>query len=445
MNPFISRPVSRISGDVTVPGDKSLSHRALLLSALAVGRSRVSGLLEGDDVLATAGALRALGAEIAREVDHWRIDGIGIGGLSEPDNVLDLGNSGTGARLLMGLLASHPMTAVVTGDASLRRRPMARISEPLATMGARFFGRAGGRLPMTVIGAERGIAIDYTPPVASAQVKSAVLLAGLNAPGETVVREGAATRDHSEHMLRHFGAELSIEVGAAGGRTIRLAGQPELAPAAVQVPGDISSACFPLVAALIGRKGDLRIRDVGLNPLRTGLLATLLEMGADIRIENPRMRQFEPMGDLVVRAGSLRGVTVPKARVPSMIDEYPILAVAAAFARGRTVMRGAAELRVKESDRIGAMARGLHALGVQVEELEDGLIVDGSAGPPKPAGANAPLATEHDHRIAMSFLVFGTAAESAVEIDDGRMIDTSFPGFAPMMNRLGADMGGAAA
>ena len=444
MTPFVSRPASRIAGDITAPGDKSISHRSLLLAALAAGRSRVSGLLEGDDVLATAAALRALGAEIVRETDHWRIDGVGIGGLSEPENVLDLGNSGTGARLLMGLLASHPMTAVLTGDASLRSRPMARISTPLSTMGARFLGRAGGRLPMTVIGAERAMAIDYTPPVASAQVKSAVLLAGLNAPGETVVREAVATRDHSEHMLRHFGAEIAILPESDGGRTIRLTGQPELRPADVEVPGDVSSAAFPLVAALIAQAGELRIRDIGLNPLRAGLLDTLVEMGADIEIENRRDRQFEPIGDLVVRPGELRGVTVPAARVPSMIDEYPILAVAAAFARGRTVMRGAAELRVKESDRIRAMARGLAALGVAVEEVEDGLIVTGTGRPPGPAGANARLATELDHRIAMSFLVFGTAARAAVEIDDCRMIDTSFPGFARVMNGLGADMGEAA-
>ncbi len=440
MIPFTSRPTTSISGEISVPGDKSASHRALLLSALAVGRSRVRGLLEGDDVLATAGALRALGAEIVREADHWRIDGVGIGGLEEPENVLDLGNSGTGARLLMGLLASHPLTAVVTGDASLRSRPMARISTPLDQMGGRFFSRAGGRLPMTVIGAEAVMGIDYTTPVASAQVKSAVLLAGLNAPGTTIVREASATRDHTEHMLRHFGADVEIEASADGGRVIRLHGQPELTPADVQVPGDISSAAFPLVAALIAGEGEVVVRDVGLNPLRTGLLDTLVEMGADIEITNARTRQFEPVGDLVARAGSLQGVTVPAARVPSMIDEYPILAVAAAFAKGTTVMRGARELRVKESDRIAAMARGLSALGVAVEEVEDGLIVTGAGGRPPPVRLNAPIATDHDHRIAMSFLVFGIGARAPIEIDDCRMIDTSFPGFAAMMNGLGCDM-----
>ena len=445
MTSFVSRPVSGIAGDIEVPGDKSISHRALMLAALAVGRSTIAGLLEGDDVLATASALRALGAEIAREGDAWRIDGVGVGGLVEPDDILDLGNSGTGARLLLGLLASHPLTAVVTGDASLRGRPMARITEPLSRLGARFHGPAGARLPMAVIGADPAMAIEHSPRVASAQVKSAVLLAGLNAAGETVVREPVATRDHSEHLLRHFGAEVRVEAGARGGRTIRLAGQPELAPRDVQVPGDPSSAAFPLVATLIAESGEVRFRDVGLNPLRGGLLETLLEMGADIRIENRRLRQFEPIGDLVVRSGRLRGVRVPEARVASMIDEYPILAVAAAFAEGRTVMRGAAELRVKESDRIRAMARGLAALGVEVEEVEDGLIVTGAAGPPPPlADGDVVLETDHDHRIAMSFLVFGCAARGAVTIDDARPIDTSFPGFTAVMNALGADMAPAA-
>ena len=360
--PLSSSAVQGLSGRVRVPGDKSVSHRALMFGALALGRSTVEGLLEGEDVLRTAEAMRRLGAEVTRLADGtWELYGRGVGGLAEPDDVLDMGNAGTGARLLMGLVASHPFTTVFTGDASLRSRPMRRVSEPLSRMGAGFVGRSGGRLPMAVIGAVSPLPITYELPMPSAQVKSAVLLAGLNTPGITTVIEREATRDHTELMLRGFGAELTVEPLDGGGRAISLKGQPELTGRAVKVPADPSSAAFPVVAALLVPQSHITVTGVGTNPLRCGLFETLREMGADIRLVNARDEAGEPVADLEVRCSALKGVDVPPERAPSMIDEYPILAVAAAFACGTTRMRGLAELRVKESDRLAAMARGLAA------------------------------------------------------------------------------------
>jgi 3-phosphoshikimate 1-carboxyvinyltransferase len=410
-----------------------------MIGALAVGETAIRGLLEGEDVLRTAEAMTALGAEIVREADGtWRVWGRGLGGLTAPEGVLDLGNSGTGARLLMGILAGHPVTATLTGDASLRARPMARVMAPLGEMGARFAARDGGRLPLTMTGAARPSPLRYRLPVASAQVKSAILLAGLNAPGRTTVIEPVPTRDHSELMLRHFGAEVAVEETEAG-RAIALTGQPELAGRAVAVPADPSSAAFAAVAALILPGSELRLPGVGINPHRAGLYETLQAMGAALSIENRRTQAGEPVADLVARGGPLEGVEVPAGRAPAMIDEFPVLAVAAACARGRTVMTGLGELRVKESDRLAAMARGLAACGVEVEEGEDSLVVHGQGGPGggRPPGGAA-IETGLDHRIAMSFLVLGLAAQRPVTIDDAAPIETSFPGFASLMTALGA-------
>ncbi len=437
-----ARPGTALSGTVTLPGDKSISHRALMFGALAVGETVIDGLLEGEDVLRTAAAMRALGAEIERDgAGRWHVWGCGIGALREPEDVLDMGNSGTGARLLLGILAGHPLTAVLTGDASLRRRPMARVTEPLAACGAAFIAREGGRLPLTVIGARDPLPLDYRLPVPSAQVKSAVLLAGLNAPGETRVVEREATRDHSERMLGHFGASLRRrEIDDEGHRALEivLTGQPELTGRAVRVPADPSSAAFPLVAALLLPGSEVRLAAVGMNPLRSGLVTTLQEMGGDITVENAREEGGEPVADLVVRGSRLRGIEVPAERAPSMIDEYPILAMAAAAAEGRTVMHGLGELRVKESDRLAAVARGLARCGVAVEEHPETLAVAGCGGRP-PGGNDQPIETELDHRIAMSFLVLGLAAERPVLIDDVTPVSTSFPDFAPLMQGLGAE------
>jgi 3-phosphoshikimate 1-carboxyvinyltransferase len=427
-----SRP---LRGRCRVPGDKSISHRALILGALAIGRTRIKGLLEGEDVMRTATALRALGAGIKRERDgSWSVDGVGTGGLSEPDRVLDLGNSGTGARLLIGAVASHPFTTFFTGDESLTRRPMARVTEPLTRIGAHFIGRDGTRLPLAVVGATAPLPIAYTVPVPSAQVKSAVLLAGLNAPGETTVIEPIATRDHTENMLRHFGAKISV-VESDGGRRIVLTGEPELKAADLVVPGDPSSAAFPLVAALIRPGSVIAIQGVGMNPLRAGLFETLREMGADIAVTKQRIEGGEPVADLAVKFSKLRGIEVPATRAPSMIDEYPILAVAASFAMGRTVMHGLGELRVKESDRLAAIARGLKACGVKLTIAGDTLSIESKGTPPK---GGATVAAELDHRIAMAFLVLGSAAQKPVRIDDADTIATSFPGFVALMNQLGA-------
>jgi 3-phosphoshikimate 1-carboxyvinyltransferase len=399
-------------------------------------------LLESEDVLATAAALNALGAQAERGDDgDWRVFGRGVGGLSEPSRVLDMGNSGTAVRLLMGVSATHPFKTTFSGDASLSTRPMERVMMPLRQMGTQFTVRDGGCLPITVSGAGAPIPITYELPVASAQVKTAVLLAGLNTPGLTTVIEPQPTRDHSERMLAHFGAEVVIEDspdGAPDGtRRITLTGQPELTGHVVTVPGDFSSAAFPMVAALLAPKSRITLNGVGINSLRTGLLETLLEMGASIGVENQRKQGGEAVADLVIESAALKGVTVPASRAPSMIDEYPVLAVAAALADGETRLEGLAELRIKESDRLGAMAKGLAAAGVDVTENEDSLTIRG--GGAKPTGG-VRLQADLDHRIAMAFLVLGLATERPITIDDAATIDSSFPGFATLMNGLGANI-----
>jgi 3-phosphoshikimate 1-carboxyvinyltransferase len=437
-HPFRSTPAAApLAGTIAVPGDKSISHRALMFGALAVGETRITGLLTGEDVLRTATAMRALGADVAQDPDGtWRVAGRGVGGLVEPDDVLDMGNSGTAARLLCGILASHPIFAVMTGDASLRRRPMRRVTEPLTACGAVFATREGGRLPLTVQGAVYPIPLEYRVPVPSAQVKSACLLCGLNAPGITHIEEPEATRDHTENMLRHFGATIRVEE-AGRGRIIELSGQPELFAADVAVPGDPSSAAFLTAAALLVPGSDVTIPTVGLNPTRCGLFLTLHEMGADVVAENNRIEGGELVGDLIVRHGPLRGVDVPWERAPFMIDEYPVLAVIAAFANGTTRMRGLKELRVKESDRVAATAALLAANGARVEVEGDDLIVHGTGRPPRGGG----LVTTHmDHRIAMAALVLGTATQQPVTVDNASFIDTSFPGFVELINRAGGAM-----
>jgi 3-phosphoshikimate 1-carboxyvinyltransferase len=431
-----------LRGDVTVPGDKSISHRALMLGALAVGESRITGLLEGEDVLATAAAMRAMGAHIDRRDDgEWHVHGVGVGGLLQPAGALDMGNSGTSTRLLMGLVASHPITATFVGDASLSGRPMGRVITPLSAMGAAISATPGpgGRqtLPLTITGLTPAIPLRYTLPVASAQVKSAVLLAGLNTPGHTVVVEPIPTRDHSERMLAGFGAQLTVDHTPAG-RIITLAGEAELRPQTIMVPGDPSSAAFPMVAALIVPGSDVIIRNVGINPTRAGLIKVLQAMGGDISLLNRRDVGGEPVADLHVKHSPLTGIEVPPEGAPSMIDEYPVLFVAAAFASGTTAMHGLDELRVKESDRIAVMAKGLAACGVAVAELPDGLIVHGQGGDALPGGAT--VAAELDHRIAMSFAVLGLNARQRVTVDDARPIATSFPGFVPMLRQLGASV-----
>lgn len=437
--PMTARASGPLRGVAEVPGDKSISHRALILGAMAVGKTRVTGLLEGQDVLDTAKAMQAFGATVKRNgTGDWSINGVGVGGFSEPQDVIDCGNSGTGVRLIMGAMATTAITATFTGDASLRKRPMGRVTQPLALFGAQAWGRQGGRLPMTIVGAADPVPVRYVVPVPSAQVKSAVLLAGLNAPGQTVVIEREATRDHSERMLAGFGAQLSIE-DASEGRVITLTGRPELRPQTVAVPRDPSSAAFPVCAALLVPGSDITVPGVSRNPTRDGLYVTLLEMGADIAFENPREEGGEPVADLRVRfTGDLKGIETPPARAASMIDEFPILSVVAACAVGTTTMRGVKELRVKESDRIDAMARGLEACGVRVEEDEDTLIVHGMGAGGVPGGAVC--ATHLDHRIAMSFLVLGLATRRAVSVDDGAPIATSFPVFEPLMQGLGAQL-----
>lgn len=435
MTALISRPAGRLGGSATVPGDKSMSHRALILGASAVGETRVSGLLEAEDVLATAEALRRFGAAVVRDGGVWRVQGCGVGGLREPEAVLDMGNAGTGVRLLMGLAASHPFTTVFTGDASLTRRPMGRVIEPLTRMGAEVRARGGGRLPLAVVGAPAPMAITYPLPVASAQVKSAILLAALNAAGRTTVIEPRPTRDHTERMLSHFGVDVRVEDGDGAARRVSIEGEPEIAAAEVSIPADISSAAFPLVASLLVEGSKVVLPGVGVNPLRTGLLDTLAEMGARISVTNPRTASGEAIADIAAEAGPLRGVVVPEDRVPSMIDEFPVLAAAAAVADGTTRMSGLAELRVKESDRLSAIARGLEACGVAVEEGDDWLVIRGAGGPPPGGGT---IATGLDHRIAMAFLVLGAACREPVAVDDGGPIDTSFPGFDALMNGLGA-------
>ena len=435
--PLTARRRGPLTGRAQVPGDKSISIRALILAALTVGETRISGMLEGEDALNTAKAVQALGAHVERTGEgQWRLHGVGIGGFAEPKNPLDFGNSGTGCRLALGAVAGCPITARFDGDASLRSRPMRRVLEPLERIGARALAAADGRLPLTLAGARDPIPIVFKPPVPSAQLKSATLLAGLSAPGETTVIEAEATRDHTEKMLAHFGADLRVEPFEGNGRCIRLAGQPELTPRPIAVPADPSSSAFPLVAALIVPGSDIVLNSVMTNPLRTGLYTTLAEMGARIEMLGRRNQGGEEVADLRVRAGPLRGVEVPAARAPAMIDEYPILAVAAAFANGVTVMRGLKELRVKESDRLAATAALLRANGVTVDVAGDDLIVEGRR---RPAGGG--LVTTHmDHRIAMAALVLGLASEREVRIDDGSFIATSFPGFVALMTSLGADL-----
>ncbi|CAM5774511.1 3-phosphoshikimate 1-carboxyvinyltransferase [Labrys miyagiensis] len=436
--PLTARRSPRLVGRVRVPGDKSISHRALILGLLSVGRTEVEGLLESGDVLATAAACRKLGATVTREDEgSWRIHGVGVGGLLSPGSTLDFGNAGTGSRLVMGVVAGHGVTATFDGDASLRRRPMMRVLTPLLKMGAEIVTSAEGyRLPLTLRGAADPVPIVYETPIASAQVKSAVLLAGINAPGETAVIEAEATRDHTERMLRHFGAEIAVTPHGPRGRRIVLRGRPELKPRPVIVPADPSSAAFPLVAALIVPDSDIVIEGVMMNPLRTGLITTLREMGADITMLNARVEGGEDVADLAVRHSALHGVEVPAGRAPSMIDEYPVLAVAAAFAKGETRMNGLGELRVKESDRLSAIAAGLAANGVAHAVEGDDLIVSGTGEAP-----GGGLVTTHmDHRIAMAFLVMGLASRAPVGVDDTGFIATSFPGFIPTMRSLGADL-----
>lgn len=428
-------PSGPLRGRIRVPGDKSISHRALMFSALAIGRSRISGLLEGEDVLATAAALRAMGVTIACDESDWIVDGVGVGGFLQPQAALDMGNSGTSTRLLMGLLASQAITAVFTGDASLSRRPMNRVIEPLAQMGARFEPSPGGTLPLLMEGMEPAVPISYPLPVASAQVKSAVLLAGLNTPGITSVIEPVPTRDHTERMLARFGARLEVQVDV-GTRVIRITGQPELMPQVIEVPGDPSSAAFFAVAASVVPGSDLVIENVGLNPTRSGIYTVLREMGGDIAELNAREVGGEPVADLRVRHASLTGIEVDPALAPSMIDEFPALFVAAALAKGRTVTRGLEELRVKESDRLTTMAQALGAAGARVEECADGLVIEGTGGEPLPGGG--PIATRLDHRIAMSMAIGGLASQTGVEVDDTRPIATSFPKFIELLEGAAA-------
>ncbi|MEZ5688940.1 MAG: 3-phosphoshikimate 1-carboxyvinyltransferase [Caenibius sp.] len=427
-----------LRGTIRVPGDKSISHRAIMLSALAVGESRITGLLEGEDVLSTAAAMRAMGAQVERTGEgEWRVNGVGVGALLQPGQALDMGNSGTSTRLLMGLVASHPITATFIGDASLSKRPMGRVMEPLAQMGAEFTASDGGTLPLMVRGAQPAVPIEYRLPVASAQVKSAVLLAGLNTRGITTVIEPVPTRDHSERMLRGFGADLTVEENG-GERIIRIRGEADLSPQQIVVPGDPSSAAFFVVAALLAGGSDCVIENVGLNPTRAALFTVLRQMGGQIEELNRREVGGEPVADLRVRHSALSGIEVDPALAPAMIDEFPVLFVAASLASGRTVTTGLEELRVKESDRLAVMASALTAAGARVEEREDGLVIEGTGGDPLPGTSTdrAPVATHLDHRIAMSMAVAGLVSRDGVEVDDTRPIATSFPNFIALLESL---------
>jgi 3-phosphoshikimate 1-carboxyvinyltransferase len=430
-------PSGPLRGRIRVPGDKSISHRSVMLGALAVGETRVTGLLEGEDVMATASAMQAMGASVEKVGGEWRIHGVGVGGLLQPQAALDMGNSGTSTRLLMGLIASHAITAAFTGDASLSKRPMGRVIEPLSRVGASFTPSPGGRLPLMMTGASVPVPIEYRLPVASAQVKSAILLAGLNTAGVTTVIEPVPTRDHSERMLRGFGAELDVEE-AGGERIITVRGEAVLRPQTIEVPGDPSSAAFFMVAASIVTGSDLMIENVGLNPTRAGLLEVLRQMGASIEQVGRREVGGEPVADLHVRHAELTGVDVDPALAPSMIDEFPVLFVAAAMAKGRTVTSGLEELRVKESDRLAAMAAALSAGGARVEETEGGLVIDGTGGDPLRGTTNRPVETHLDHRIAMAMAVAGLVSKDGVEIDDTRPIATSFPDFEALLERAAA-------
>ena len=437
--PMQSRKCGPLQGTAQVPGDKSISHRSLILGALAVGETKITGLLEGEDVLDTGKAMQALGATVTNHGGgEWSVHGVGVGGFAEPEQVIDCGNSGTGVRLIMGAMATSDITATFTGDASLNSRPMGRVTDPLALFGAVSHGRQGGRLPLTIVGAANPVPVEYTVPMPSAQVKSAVLLAGLNAPGQTVVIEREATRDHTERMLAGFGATLDISENDKGHRVITLTGQPELKPQTIIVPRDPSSAAFPVCAAIITPGSDVLVPNIGLNPTRAGLFYTLQDMGADLTFENMRQEGGEPVADLRARySPDIQGIDVPCDRAASMIDEYPILSVVASFATGVTKMHGVKELRVKESDRIDAMATGLRAAGVTVDEGPDWWHVHGMAGD-VPGGAT--VATHLDHRIAMSFLILGFATQAPMTIDDGGPVATSFPIFEPLMQGLGAQI-----
>ena len=433
---MISSPGQPLKGGIVIPGDKSISHRALILGALSVGETRTSGLLEADDVLATARALEQFGATVERSTPgEWSVHGVGTGGFAEPEDVIDCGNSGTGVRLLMGAMATTRITATFTGDSSLRSRPMGRVAIPLGEFGAKFTGRAGDQLPMTITGPRTAVPATHRLSVPSAQVKSAILLAGLNALGCTTVFEESTTRDHTERMLSAFGADIAVEPEGRG-QTVTVRGYAELKPQTVAVPGDPSAAAFPIAAATFVEGSEIRVHGVGINPTRTGFFTTLKEMGADLEFENLRIEGGEPVADIAVRHSRLKGIEVPPERAPSMIDEYPILSAIAAFAEGDTVMRGVKELRVKESDRIAAMARGLDACGANVDEDEDTFVVRGNGGVP----GGATCRTLFDHRIAMSFLCLGLASDRPVAIDDGSPIATSFPTFAELMTSLGADI-----
>ncbi|TCU61986.1 3-phosphoshikimate 1-carboxyvinyltransferase [Novosphingobium sp. PhB57] len=438
MRPRRFLPAGPLKGKIRVPGDKSISHRSIMLGALAVGETRVTGLLEGEDVLATAAAMRAMGATVERVGDgEWRVSGVGVGALLQPEGPLDMGNSGTSTRLLMGLVASHPITVSFTGDGSLSKRPMGRVIDPLSEMGASFEASEGGRLPLIVRGASPAVPITYRLPVASAQVKSAILLAGLNTPGTTTVIEPVPTRDHSERMLKGFGADLEVTVEADGTRVITIKGEAELKPQVIDVPGDPSSAAFFIVAALVTPGSEVVIENVGLNPTRAGLVEVLRQMGGQIEFLNEREVGGEPVADLLVRHSQLKGIEVDPAIAPAMIDEFPVLFVAASLAEGVTVTSGLDELRVKESDRLTAMAVALTLAGARIEEREDGLVITGTGGKPLPGTASdAQVVTHLDHRIAMSMAIAGLVSSGGVEVDDTRPIATSFPNFEDLLATL---------
>ncbi|HEY9090769.1 3-phosphoshikimate 1-carboxyvinyltransferase [Parasphingorhabdus sp.] len=442
-------PTGPLTGRITVPGDKSISHRALILSALAVGKSEIRGLLEGEDVLATAAALRAMGARIEQGDALWTVHGVGVGGLMQPETAIDLGNSGTSVRLLMGLVASHDISVTFLGDASLSKRPMGRVIDPLSAMGADFTARmtTNGQacLPLTVRGLCPAVPMEYRLPVASAQVKSAILLAGLNTPGITRVIEPVPTRDHSETMLKGFGADISVETDGQNNRVISLVGEAELQPQNITVPGDPSSAAFPVVAALLVPGSEIVVENVGINATRAGLFTVLQQMGGDIRFENRRTVGGEPVADIHVKHSKLTGIDVPADIAPSMIDEFPILFIAAALAEGQTTTTGLSELRVKESDRLSQMAEGLMMLGTQVIENPDGLVITGSGGKPLAAKADAgAIKTALDHRIAMSFAIAGLVTQTGVRVDDMSPTETSFPGFTDLLAALQSESQGKA-
>ncbi len=439
LKPLISRSKGPLNGVISVPGDKSMSHRALMLAASAIGKTRIDGLLEGDDVIATANALAALGTDISNsETGVWIVNGVGVGGFIEPNQILDMGNAGTSARLMMGLISGNPITAFMTGDSSLRQRPMKRVTDPLKTMGAQIFSRKGGYLPLGIRGTLSPLPIEYELKVPSAQVKSSLFLCGLSSAGNTIINEPVPSRDHTEQMLQKFGANITTEIDSVTGyNRISLVGQPELKGTEIRIPGDFSSAAFPIAASLIIPGSDITLKNVGINPLRKGLLEALNDMGADITVTPVEENFCEPTANIRVKYSQLNGVVVPPNLAPSMIDEYPILAIIASYARGKTQMRGISELRLKESDRIASITHLLRSVGVLVEEYDDGIVIEGNGD--KVAGGSI-IKTQFDHRIAMSAIIMGMASKSAVSIDDSTSISTSFPGFIGLMNSLGSDI-----